>query len=100
MDSFLSTLKQMNAKDKETFVDEATDYEWTLRSDNTGMMLSGVDGKNAVKFTEDHLNACRAPSGFRRKTMEISEEIEWLSKTMEKAAKRMRALQTAIEGAS
>lgn len=96
METFFSTLKQMAAKDKEVFVDDATDLEWTIKADNTGMMVIGSDGKTPVKFTEDHLIACRAPAGFRRKTMEIGEEIEWLSKTMEKAAKRMRSLQAAI----
>lgn len=98
METFYSVLRALEPKDKELFIDEE-DCEWTVRVDGTGMLISVADPEGtggAVKFTEHHLKHCKAPTGFRRKTVGIFDELDWLTKTMRKATKRMAELQDVL----
>lgn len=92
METFYSIIKTLNPEDKEVFTDD-DDTEWVIRADGTGIQASA---NGTVKFTENHLLHVRPPSGFRRRSNNVHEELDRLASVMQRATKHMAHLQSLI----
>jgi hypothetical protein len=67
--SFLELLRTLEAKNGDVFMD-GKGREWVYNSDGSACQMVCTDGKTKLKFTEEQLNLCSSPSGFKVKKSE------------------------------
>lgn len=97
--SFLRLLREMEAKNNDLFTD-SDGREWAFVDDGTACAISCTVGKIKIKLTQEQLEACGAPNGFRKRLSRAEEyayELDKLQNTVLEGLEALKRHASALE---